>query len=370
MSRDIDETGVVPAGREQPARTDVRATADERGRAAAQRVDASRGEDSIANDERAPIPIAAAAQLACLLEASAPKPGNVSPARRYGDITYEDFLASAAAIGAPLSHAGERPLGQTVRCAIEATARWTRSNTNLGIVLLLAPLARAAMSVRDAGRVSDATDGVSGFSRTLRAAVRDVLAETTVDDACDVYAAIRRAAPGGLGRVDAQDVADDPTMTLVDVMRLAADRDSIAREYATAFELTFGTGVPALEGARRDGLSWNDAVVETFLTLLATTPDTHIVRRGGAALAEQVSTRARSVIASGGVRSDSGRRALGEMDHALRDDRHLANPGTAADLTAAATFVVLLGGGWTAGSHASTAAAAGTAALNADRADR
>src|SRR5207245_72274 len=88
--------------------------------------------------------VAAAAQLACLLEASAPKPGNVSPFASFRDATYEDFLASAAAIGPALAAAGERSLGVTIRTAIEATARWAPSNTNLGLVLLLAPLARAA----------------------------------------------------------------------------------------------------------------------------------------------------------------------------------------------------------------------------------
>jgi len=105
--------------------------------------------------------VASAAQLACLLEASAPKPGNVSPGRHFADARYEDFLASAVAIGEPLAGAGMRSVGTTVRLAVEATARWTRSNTNLGIVLLLTPLARAAL------RGSEA-DVVSGFSRTLR----------------------------------------------------------------------------------------------------------------------------------------------------------------------------------------------------------
>ena len=89
--------------------------------------------------------VATAAQLACLLEASAPKPGNVSPGRHFADFRYEDLLASAAAIGGPLAGAATRPVGATVRLAVEATARWTRSNTNLGIVLLLAPLSRAAL---------------------------------------------------------------------------------------------------------------------------------------------------------------------------------------------------------------------------------
>jgi len=277
----------------------------------------------------ADVPIAA--QLACLIEASAPKPGNVSPGRHFPDASYEDFLASAAAIGAPLAGAATRPVGATVRLAVEATARWTRSNTNLGIVLLLAPLARAALV--------DARDD-------LRGAVRRVLEASTVEDARDVYTAIRLATPGGLGRVEAQDVADEPTMTLVEVMRLAADRDSIAREYATAFELTFLTGAPALERARGDALSWDDAVVETFLSLLAAAPDTHIARRGGAAMAVEVSRQARAALAAGGVRSAAGRRAIDDMDRNLRDARHTANPGTAADLTAAAIFVVLLGGGW------------------------
>src|SRR6476620_7608199 len=91
------------------------------------------------------IDVATAAQLACLLEASAAKPGNVSPARHFPDARYEDFLASAAAIGGPLAGAATRPIGATVRLAIEATRNWVPTNTNLGLVLLLTPLARAAV---------------------------------------------------------------------------------------------------------------------------------------------------------------------------------------------------------------------------------
>src|SRR5882762_7713381 len=98
--------------------------------------------------------VAIAAQLACLIEASAPKPGNVSPGRHFSDARYEDFLASAAAIGEPMAGAGTRPVGVTVRLAVEATARWTRSNINLGIILLLAPLARAALALNSPWRKS------------------------------------------------------------------------------------------------------------------------------------------------------------------------------------------------------------------------
>ena len=278
--------------------------------------------------------IGALAQLACLLEVSAPKPGNVSPGRYFADARYEDFLASAAAIGGPLTGAGTRTLGATIRLAIDATAKITRSNTNLGIVLLLSPLARAAAMRGD----SD-----------IRNSLRTVLAGTTVDDARDVYAAIRVAAPGGLGKADEQDVESDPTVTLLEAMRLAAERDTIAREYVTTFEITFERGAPALTRARCDGLSWDDAVVETFLTVLAAGPDTHIARRGGGALAATVSQRAADVLAMGGVRSAKGRRAVEAFDRSLREQaNNLTNPGTTADLTAAAIFVVLINGGWNA----------------------
>ena len=286
--------------------------------------------------------IAALVQLACLLEVSAPKPGNVSPGRHFTDLRYEDFLASAVALGPPFARVANQPLGETIRQAVESTACWTTTNTNLGIVLLLAPLAKAAAS---GGEESQSLGGPQGppLREHLRGAVRTVLEETTVDDARQVYAAIRRASPGGLGNAESQDVAREPDVTLLDAMRLAADRDGVAHEYATNFEVTFEQGAPALERARRDGLPWSDAIVETFLQLLAHGVDTHIVRRSGMQAAERVSALARDVLGAGGVRSPAGRQAIEAMDGAIRDARNSNNPGTTADLTAAAIFVTLVG---------------------------
>jgi triphosphoribosyl-dephospho-CoA synthase len=279
---------------------------------------------------RTPEAVAAAGQLACLLEVSAPKPGNVSPDRHFHDTRYEDFLASAVAIGPALAAAGERPLGATVRAAVEATSRWTRSNTNLGIILLLAPLARAAQRTTGA----------------LRPAVAEVLASTTVSDAAEVYAAIRLARPGGLGAAASEDVAAVPTVALRQAMALAAERDSVAREYVTDFAATFEIGAPAVRAARGDGLAWADATVEAYLQLLAALPDTHIARKLGRAAAEDVSRTARAAVDAGGVRSPAGRQALASFDRALRDPANTRNPGTTADLTCAALFVVILEGGW------------------------
>ena len=277
-----------------------------------------------------PADVAAAGQLACLLEVSAPKPGNVSPERHFHDTRYEDFLASAVAIGPALSGAAQHPLGTTIRTAVEATRRWTRSNTNLGIVLLLAPLARAAL--RSGG--------------TLRERLARVLEATTVADAAEVYAAIRHTGPGGLGETAAEDVSETPTVTLREAMSLAADRDAVAREYVTDFALTFEVGVPAIRASRKAGLAWTEAAVEAYLTLLASTADTHIARKLGQAEAESVSRRAREVRAAGGTRSEAGRKALADLDAELRDPRNRRNPGTTADLTCAALFVVILEGGW------------------------
>jgi triphosphoribosyl-dephospho-CoA synthase len=294
---------------------------------------------------RASWSIAGRAHLACVLEAGAPKPGNVSPGRPFADMRYEDFLVSAQAIARPLEGAGRRPLGETILQAVEATASRTRANTNLGIVLLMAPLARAGIRLLN----SPAPPQRDLRLGNLRAAVKDVLAETTVDDARRTYEAIRLANPGGLGNVEEQDVAVEPTVTLLDAMRLAADRDGIAREYASSYETTFERAVPALLNARADGLPMNDAIVEAYLKLLASAPDTHIARRGGEELARHVSQLAADALTAGGVRSDEGRLRVAEMDASLRDPRNLANPGTAADLTAAAIFAALIAGGWSMG---------------------
>ena len=237
---------------------------------------------------RAPYRSTRAAQLACLLEASAPKPGNVSPGRHFGDARYEDFLASAVAIGGPLTGAGDAPLGATVRLAVEATARWT--------ALEHESRHRAAAGAARAGGASACSrpgpsrqESDARRCRELRS--RRVLDATTVEDARDVYAAIRRAAPGGLGRVDEQDVAGEPTMTLVDVMRLAADRDGIAREYATGFETTFEAGARRSSGRDATACPGTTRSSRRSCTLLAAAPDTHVARRGGAAVAAEVSRR-------------------------------------------------------------------------------
>ncbi len=269
-----------------------------------------------------PEAVAVLAQAACLIEVSAPKPGNVTPQHAFSDTSYEDFLLSAAAIGPAFLRAGEAGVGATVLQAVEDTRRLVRTNTNLGIVLLLAPLACAA----------------SAGSGPLRDRVARVLRSLTQPDARDAFAAIRRASPGGLGRAADQDVRDEPTLTLREAMVLAAERDSIGREYATDYDLTFGLVVPGLREGRGAGLSWSAVALDAYLRTLAAVPDTLIARKQGRAVAESVSAGARRVLRAAGTARAS---ALAGFDAELRADGNRLNPGTTADLVAAGLFVAL-----------------------------
>lgn len=149
-----------------------------------------------------------------------------------------------------------------------------------------------------------------------------------------VYEAIRLAAPGGLGNVAQQDVREEPTQTLRQVMALAAERDLIARQYANGFAEVFNDGVPAvLAGLQRTG-SIEGAIISAHLRLMADHPDTLIARKCGWAEAEEAARRARAVL-------DAGWSELSAFDAWLREDGHKRNPGATADLLTACLFVLL-----------------------------
>jgi triphosphoribosyl-dephospho-CoA synthase len=274
---------------------------------------------------------AQAAQLACLLEVSADKPGNVTWGKPFWDTRYVDFMTSAVAIGPAMREAARKPVGETILRAVRDTRQFVSTNTNLGMLLLLAPLAKAAGNPHSQG---------------LRAAVGEVLQALTVDDARHAFEAIRLAAPGGLGDADVHDVhAAEVSVTLLEAMRAARERDAVAREYVTDFAITFELGYPALRQFLEEGQRLSSAIVQTALTILALVPDTLILRKEGPAVARDVSRRAVAVLEAGGVFSERGRAALAAFDRSLRGDAHRLNPGTTADLTTASIFVYLVEGG-------------------------
>ena len=293
------------------------------------------------NDQDVPMDvpkqIARLVQEACIREVCAPKPGNVNRKHDFSDTSLEDFLVSAVAIGHAFEKAARVSVGQTVWQATMDCRRHVRSNTNLGIILLMAPLVKASLSA-----VENSEAGGQTNLGKVRECLRAVLLSLTVEDARLVYTAIRAANPGGLGRVPEQDVLEEPSVTLLEAMQLAGDRDSVASEYVTEFEITYSIGLPSLGEALSKGINFTDAVVQAFLTILSRVPDTLIARKNGAETARQVSQWAEEVLTQGGIYSSRGRENILEFDSALRDSSHKLNPGTTADLTAAAVFLVLL----------------------------
>jgi triphosphoribosyl-dephospho-CoA synthase len=263
-------------------------------------------------------------QLACLLEVSADKPGNITPAHDFADATYADMVRSALALGPVFGRdrAVGRSVGELIADGVEATAQATSANTNLGIVLLFAPLVRAAIT--------------RGADEPLRPAVRRTLAQLDVDDAVAAFTAIARADPGGLGQAPEHDVRAPARISLREAMAAAADRDDIASEYTTGYAIVFESGLPLLEEALHAGRSTLAAVVSLHVGLLASHPDTLIARKAGAAAARRVNVLAREV--------RDGSLALDDFDASLRSADNRLNPGTTADLVAATLLAALLSG--------------------------
>jgi len=283
--------------------------------------------------------IAQTAQKACLLEVCAPKPGNVNRQHDFADSRFEDFLLSALAIAPALEKAGTVGIGETIWRATRDTRRSVGTNTNLGIILLLAPLVKACLL----DRLQPASEQQQRLDiARVRRVLSELLGNLTIEDAKKTYAAIRLAHPGGLGRSTQADVAQQPSITLHQAMFLAQDRDAVAREYVTDFAITFTTGYPALKNARESGASLSMAIVQAYLSILSKVPDTLIARKRDTLVATQVSEWAAHALDAGGVFTEAGRQALAALDQRLRDKDHSLNPGTTADLTTASLFLYMV----------------------------
>ncbi|MGV1014089.1 MAG: triphosphoribosyl-dephospho-CoA synthase [Methyloceanibacter sp.] len=263
---------------------------------------------------------------ACLAELDALKPGNVHRFRDGHRMTLADFVASADAAAPFIGRAG-LPVGARIRLATEATAKAVGQNTNLGIILLAAPLAQAALA-----------PGKSDLHRRLAR----VLADLTIDDAREAYRAIRAVKPGGLGTVAEHDMATEPDVTLLEAMRAAETRDRIAWNYTHGFVDIFDLGLAWLRQAKE---RWGQSpwvVTSVYLGFLAHVPDTLIERKFGTRIAVEVAEEARPIESSllACDAPEAMAAPLLAFDRALKE-RGL-NPGTSADLTVATLFAKAL----------------------------
>lgn len=255
---------------------------------------------------------------ACLAELSAVKPGNVHHHAPGHGMAAEDFVISAR-LTAPIVTARGVPAGRRILDAVAATRRAVGQNTNLGILLLTVPLALAA----------------EDMSGGLQAALARTLDALTMQDARDTFAAIALAEPGGLGEAGTADVRNAPAIGLVEAMRLAADRDRIAAQYATAYRDVFAIGV---EKAQESSLP--AAAERIYLTFATRFADSHVARKFGAPAAHAVMQRFVRLAADLPADAKERHHALLAFDAELKAQG--INPGTTADLTVAALFAALI----------------------------
>jgi triphosphoribosyl-dephospho-CoA synthase len=296
-----------------------------------------------------PWSISQAVQLAMILEATAPKLGNVHPTACFADMQYGHFLSSAMAAAPVFDQIEQQSVGSLFLRSVRAVSLAAECNTSLGILLLIAPLAKAASRMNTAAAPnatqpdatqSDATQPEA--ANRLRQAAEAVLAEMTAEDSRDVYCGIRLAQPGGLGSQDENDVAGQAPEKLVEAMRQVADFDATARQYVNGFADIFGYLLPWLNeelGSTRDPVQ---AIVRLQLRWLAREPDGLIVRKLGLESAKMIQQRCVQVWNSVLTDSDGGRSAMKRLDGYLREDGNRRNPGTTADLIAATLFCKLL----------------------------
>jgi len=272
-----------------------------------------------------PRQIASAFEDACRDELVAPKPGNVHVFAKGHRLDVTDFERSAAAAAGPLTASGQR-VGARILGAVEATASAVKTNTNLGIILLCAPLAAAAET----------------SSPDLRSAVSRSLRELDKADAEFAFQAIVRASPAGLGRSDRHDVFAPATASLREAMAEAADRDRIAQQYVTDFADVFELGWPLLVATLARSVDRRLGTLVTYLGFLSAFPDSHIVRKHGPTVAHEIRDHAVSLAAL----AQRARRLEDILKDVLAWDAALKkaniNPGTSADLTVATLFAYRL----------------------------
>lgn len=267
-------------------------------------------------------------RVAIEAECSASKAGNVHPQASFRDLNHQHFLIAAKAIGERIDQCYGRSVGQIVLQSVHAMTDAVSTNTSLGTILLLAPLVVAM------NRLSNTSSG----TRTIQECLRETLATLTPEDSLAIYEAIRIAKPGGLGQAASMDVRHSAPINILDAMKLAAAWDDIALQYTSNFDLVFAIS-RRLEIKQAAGLAKTDAIRCVQIELLSERVDSLIARKQGPAFAKQVQEYAGTVIAAGPFASAEYESAWHRFDGFLRDDAHRGNPGTIADLIAAALFL-------------------------------
>ena len=267
-----------------------------------------------------------AIRWACVLEATAPKVGNVSPGRNFPDLSHLDFIRAADIAAEALEE--KNCFAKAILDATVKTSEACRSNVNLGILLLLGPLYRADELLSERGVTLPDQDDWSS-------AVKDALKDLDAVGELAIFEAISVAAAGGLGRAEKWDVNEShQKVDLIDAMRLAANKDRIARQYVEDFSDLLVNVVPVLRQSILECRDWLRGIGHAQIRLMSRESDSLIARKNGKDVAEAVRDRVHGV--------DLGNiQDWVSLDRELRKQGNQLNPGTTADLIAAGLFVLL-----------------------------
>ncbi|MDO5851412.1 MAG: triphosphoribosyl-dephospho-CoA synthase [Methanobacteriaceae archaeon] len=288
-------------------------------------------------------------EIACLLEVSGyPKPGNVHRTHDMDDMLYEDFLISSVSIKDKLELVSDNTkrfypnllnsisLGSCILGAVEESHYWTNTNTNLGIVMLLVPLAASASVIKNKNEINKIPN------------ILDViLKNSTVDDAIALVKAINLSEAGNMGNVEKFDVNNKDTIdqlienkiNMYDLLVMSQDYDKLSYQLVNKLPLIMDIGLPIYRLAS-EKYSYNISTIITYMSLLAYCPDTLISRKFGEDTSKKVSNKAKDIIKKFDLSSVEGMDALKSFDKYLIDNNY--NPGTTADFTAATLFLGLL----------------------------
>ncbi len=270
-----------------------------------------------------PLKIQNAYQAACLDELQALKPGNVHIFADGHDMDVAHFIRSAEA-SAPALCQPDTSVGARILAAVQATHNAVGMNTNLGIILLCAPLVHAAVQFID-----KPLPDVSALQKSLQS----TLAVLTVEDGKAAAKAIVMASPAGLGDRSQLDVKATPQVSLLALMQAAQAEDHIALQYANGYADIFDNGLDWF----KTGLGlWEQPAWATswlYLNYLCAFTDSHIVRKHGREVADVVAAEAQELRQQWQQKGHPKylKRALLDWDQSLKKRSY--NPGTSADLT-------------------------------------
>lgn len=272
------------------------------------------------SNQLTPAQLAQAYKNACMGELQALKPGNVHAFSDGHGMTIQDFIQSADVTAEPIARVG-LSVGERVFYSVEATQSAVGQNTNLGMLLLCAPLLHAASSLQ--------------ANQSLWGQLHKTLDQLSVDDTVWVAKAIVLANPGGLGASDQHDVHEAPQISLLEMMRSAQDKDRISWQYANYFQdiVDFGVNLYADALLKWENAAW--ATTALYLGFLTRYADTHVLRKHGEQMANLLMQEAKEMESNYWATHNPKlmQKQLLVWDASLKARK--INPGTSADLTVA-----------------------------------